>query len=83
MMGFVFLAFSLMVYADVESLKDYPHPIVCKPFVKAETGVIMAEQDKWVILTWAQLDEINEDTLIFKTKDGVFYVPAKRFICSQ
>ncbi len=69
--------------ADIENLKDYAHPIICKPFVKTATGVIMAKQDTWVILTWASLDEITEKTLIFKTKDGDFYVPSAGYICSQ
>lgn len=82
---FIFVALGLIVYsayADVEDLRDYPHPIVCKPFVKTDSGVVMAEQDKWVILTWATLEEITEGTLIFKTRDGDFYIPAAGYICS-
>lgn len=83
---FVISALFLIVYSaysDIDNLRQYPHPIICKPFVKTSTGVRMAEQNKWVILTWASLEEITEKTLIFKTKDGDFYIPAAGFMCSQ
>jgi len=77
------LVCAIAAKADIENLKDYPHPIICKPFVKTDTGVTVAEQDKWVIVTWAELDEMTEDTLIFKTRNGDFYIPAAGYICSQ
>jgi hypothetical protein len=78
----VFLA--TQVQADeLDGLRDYPHPIICKPFVEKDGVVSMGEQETWVIVTWASLEDITETTLIFKNKDGVFYVPAKGFLCSQ
>lgn len=68
---------------DIENLRDYPHPIICKPFVEIDGGVAIAEQSEWVILTWASLEDITESTLIFKNKDGLFYVPSRGFVCSQ
>ncbi len=84
----VFFCFALFIMiavakADLESLKDYPHPIICKPFVEKNGIVSIGAQSTWVIVTWASLEDITEDTLIFRNKDGVFYIPAKGYSCSQ
>ena len=60
-------------------IRNYPHPIICRP-VKMIDGVRHLG-DEWVILTWAQLETLTREKIVFTTKDGKFVFPNKDYSC--
>ena len=63
-------------------IRNYPHPIICRP-VKMIDGTrhVNGNWETWVVLTWAQLEDLNSKRIVFVTRDGKFVFPNKDYSC--
>jgi hypothetical protein len=66
-----------------DAIRDYPHPIVCKPFVEKDGIVLISDKEYWVFLPWKDFVAIGKDRLLFKYLDGIFEIPHKGYVCDQ
>jgi len=64
-------------------LKDYPHPIICKPIIQTLENWIEPPEVDWIILKWSTFVAIGEDKLLFKYDGWIAEVPMEGFSCSQ
>ena len=67
-------------------LRDYDHPLVCKPVIIRNGVTFIADQKDWITLPWKDFKGIS-DRLLFKHLDGLFKVPLSTdnsgYVCSQ
>ena len=80
-----FLLVSLLLigslsYAD---LKDYPHPLICKPVIVRDGITVVSDKADWITLPWSDFLSVGKDKLLFKHLDDVFAVPHVGYICEQ
>ena len=62
-------------------IREYKHPVICKPVIKKDGLTIIGERDTWIVLPWATLETLDDKKMVFKTKDGKFTVPTTGYIC--
>ncbi len=67
----------------LELIRNYPHPIICKPIVKVDGVYIISDEDKWRIIPWATFVRMDADFLYFRFRDDIMPVPLKGYICSH
>ena len=73
-----------IAFADeLDHLRDYPHPIICKPIVEKDGVIIVSPQSEWIVLPWARLESLDPEKLVFKTKDGLFTMPSPNYVCTM
>ena len=76
-------AWSPKSYGDpYDALRDYKHPIICKPVVVTNGITVIGDKSTWVELPWKDLLAIS-DRLLFRYLDGAFEVPHTGYVCMQ
>ena len=68
---------------DLDHLRDYPHPIICKPILERDGMEIIADKDKWIVLEWSEFLVIGNNRLLFKHNGKIKAVPMEGFRCGQ
>jgi hypothetical protein len=68
-----------------DHIRDYPHPIICKPIIERDGIIVVSEEDEWVTLPWKDFIAFGKDKLLFKYLDGIFTIEkgmrTKGYIC--
>ena len=78
--NFVILLLVSTAYADI---KDYEHPLICKPITVMDGVTVISDESEWIILPWKDFVSLGKDKLLFKHLDKLVVVPMKGYICEQ
>jgi len=66
-----------------EYLREYAHPIVCKPITIVNDITVIADEKDWVTLEWKDFVAIAKDKLLFRHMEKIVAVPMVGYICQQ
>ena len=76
------LIFLLLVpNLGIANLKDYEHPIVCKPILQTLEHWIEPPEKHWIVLKWDTFIAIGENKLLFKYDGWIVQVPMDGYRC--
>jgi len=75
------LVMILLVSTAYADLKEYPHPIVCKPITVVNNTTVIADKNEWITLEWKDFIALAKDKLLFRHMEQIVTVPMKGFLC--